>query len=489
MNNLRESAGAIITAVAKMATKDDSVAGGKKTTAVTKPGPDTNGKPGSDAHGKPGADANGKTAVQKAVNGSPSSPADQDPPAQKKTAIELAVDAGWTMALLFEHLQPASGPSSTVSDRLPTEHELAPNQRTQLEGKRINALLARLGALLSETPDPKPGVPHVTLSAGSPAAAGAGALNPADLIQLNQDILEWLACAGREYGIAYQLGRSLRDTANPPLRLNGERSKADTTEITNRISQLAPKGASADQQKDAEDQSNREFAAKEALIKQLSRARVAKIQEWLSTLTPDLPDDAAAIVGASIGRWADLTSTIFDSNSPGRLRRSQSALEVAGELTRSLLPQGDAWINLLVGAESSVGLLTPEAFVAAGEAALNRTARILWKIASRYWYALGILAIAVAAALFFAARDVGGAAKVWTQIGTVAAALGITAKGIGTAMARLSAGAEKPIYGLEKVDAMAWSVTTIPDDLKLTNGGVNALRRSGITARTPMGRS
>jgi hypothetical protein len=483
MNNLRESAGAIITAVAKMATKDDSVTGGKKATAAT--------KPSSDSNGKPGADANGKTAAQKAVNGSPSSPADQDPTAQKKTAIELAVDAGWTMALLFEHLQPASGPSSTVSDRLPTEHELAPNQRTQLEGKRINALLGRLGALLSETPDPKPGVPHVTLSAGSPAAAGAGAgaLNPADLIQLNQDILEWLACAGREYGIAYQLGRSLRDTANPPLRLNGERSGADTKKITNRISQLAPKGASTDQQKDAEDQSNREFAAKEALIKQLSRARVAKIQEWLSTLTPDLPDDAAAIVGASIGRWADLTSTIFDTSSKGGLSRKQSELEVADELIRGLLPQGDAWINLLVGAESSDGLLTPEAFVAAGEAALDRTARIVSKIAMRYWYALLILAIAVAFALYFAARDVGGAAKVWTQIATVAAALGITAKGIGTAMARLSAGAEKPIYGLEKVDAMAWSVTTIPDDLKLTNGGVNALRRSGITASTPMGRS
>jgi len=477
MNELREPAGAITKAVTKVATKAGSVAGGKKTTAVT----------------KPGSDANGKTAPQKAVNGSPSSPANQDPPAQKKEAIELAVDAGWTMALLFRDLQPAPGRPPTVSDRLPTEHELPPDQRTQLEGKRINALLARLGALLSETPDLKPGVPRVTLSAGSPGAAGA--LDQAGLIQLNLDILEWLACAGREYGIAYQLGRSLRDTANPPLRLDGERSDADKKDITARENQLTPKNAPTDpqeaakQEKDAEDQSNWEFGAREALIKQLSRARVAKIQEWLSTLTPDLPNDAAAIVGASIGRWADLTNTIFDTNSPSQLSRGQSQLEVAGELTRSLLPQGDAWINLLVGAESSEGLLTPEAFVAAGEAALDRTARIGRKIATRYWYALLILAIAVAAALYVTARDVGGAAKVWTQIATVAAALGITAKGIGTAMARLSAGAEKPIYGLEKVDAMAWSVTTIPDNLQLTIRGVSALRQSGITPSSPMGRS
>jgi hypothetical protein len=56
-------------------------------------------------------------------------------------------------------------------------------------------------------------------------------------------------------------------------------------------------------------------------------------------------------------------------------------------------------------------------------------------------------------------------------------------------MARLSADAEKPIYGLEKVDAMAWSVTTIPDNLKQTIRGVSALRRSGITPSSLMGRS
>jgi hypothetical protein len=412
MNELHEPAGVITKAVTKVATKAGSVAGGKKATAVT----------------KPGSDANGKIVPQNGGNGSPSPPASQDPPAQKKEAVELAVDAGWTMALLFGDLRPAPGRPPTVSDRLPTEHELPPDQRTQLEGKRINAILARLGALLSEAPDPKLGVPRVTLFAGSSGAAGA--LDRAGLTQLNLDILEWLACAGREYGIAYQLGRSLRDTANPPPRLDGERSDADKKDIAARKNQLILKNVPTDPQeaakeeKDAEDQSNWEFGAREALIKQLSRARVAKIQEWL-----------------------------------------------------------------LVGAESSEGLLTPEAFVTAGEAALDRTARIVRKIVARYWYALLILAIAVAAALYFAARDVGGAAKVWTQIATVAAALGITAKGIGTAMARLSAGAEKPIYGLEKVDAMAWSVTTIPDDLKLTIRGVSALRQSGITPPSPMGRS
>ena len=218
---------------------------------------------------------------------------------------------------------------------------------------------------------------------------------------------------------------------------------------------------------------------------------MSTLQEWLSTLAPYLPADSAAIVSVSIGRWSDLVSTIFDPNTPGDVRsfRAPSKLEVAPELVKSLLPQGDAWINLLVGAESSDGLLSPEGLVAAGEAALGRTARIVKRIVVHYWFALLILAAALAGALYIAAADLGGAAKVWTQIAAVVGALGVTAKGIGNTMARLYAEAEKPIFSLEENDAKAWAVTTIPANLKLSIGGVHALRRSGIPPTGPMGRS
>jgi hypothetical protein len=49
-------------------------------------------------------------------------------------AIPLAVDIGWTMAVLFGQLRPGS-----VRDRLPTEHELPPDQRAQLEVARVNS--------------------------------------------------------------------------------------------------------------------------------------------------------------------------------------------------------------------------------------------------------------------------------------------------------------------------------------------------------------
>jgi hypothetical protein len=386
-------------------------------------------------------------------------------------AIPLAVDIGWTMAVLFGQLRPGS-----VGDRLPTEHELPPDQRAKLEVARVNSLLVRLGALLPLSPAGPPGpagpptVPQLNLppdgDGEAPAAGGFAATGrPGDSVQetlrnTNLAILTWLARAGREFGLAYQLGRSLRDTANPPLR-----GRTDTA------------AAHAE-------------AARAALTKQLSRSRVSTLQEWLSTLAPRLPADSAAIVSASIGRWCDVAMTIFDPETPGRLRGAQSQPDVAVELIGSLLPQGDAWVNLLVGAESSEGLLTPEGFVAAAEAALGRSARIIRRIAVHYWFVLLILAIAVAAALYFAQRDIGGAGKVWTQIAAVSGGLGITVKGMGSAMTRFSEDAEKPIFGLEKIDAMAWAVTTIPGSVqkKLDGQGVRVLRRSGIPAPGPLGR-
>ena len=133
--------------------------------------------------------------------------------------------------------------------------------------------------------------------------------------------------------------------------------------------------------------------------------------------------------------------------------------------------------------------MSPEGLVAAGEAALGRTARIVKRIVVHYWFALLILAAALAGVLYVSATYLGGAAKVWTQIAAVAGALGVTTKGIGSAMARLYADAEKPIFSLEENDAKAWAVTTIPANLKVSIRGVHALRRNGIPPSGPMGRS
>ncbi|HEY1915550.1 MAG TPA: hypothetical protein VGH27_08240 [Streptosporangiaceae bacterium] len=461
-----------------------------------------------------------------------------DAPKTGSSGVAVALELGWTMALLFGEARAAVAGSS---DRLPTEHELPPDQRTWLEVRRVNALLDQLGKLLPKPASYAFALPQIP---DSPSHA--------QLQTVNLDILTWLATADRAFGLAYQLGRSLRDTANPPLRTIQVAAAGDTTadwaaaaqdaiaEFANTArdtgatpskttrnrsamvfqqAKLTPAelqqskaqketltpGQQQSAQKRLEDAS-RPLAQLDAVRSQLTRSRVTMLQEWLTALGPQLPDNSAAIVSASIGRWCDLVTTIYDPDSPGRLRGSKvpllpgqqdltkgalsypSGVDVAQELYNGLLVQGDTWLNLLIGAELTQGLLTPEGYVAAGEAALGRSARIIRRIAVHYWFPLVLVAAALGGVIFLAVNDLNGASKVWTQIAAVASALGVTSKGIGSRAAKLSEGAGASVFSAEKTDAMAWAITYIPAELKLDRPGVRALRRSGITASAPLGR-
>ena len=86
--------------------------------------------------------------------------------------------------------------------------------------------------------------------------------------------------------------------------------------------------------------------------------------------------------------------------------------------------------NFLIGAKSPDGLLTPESQVAAGEAALSRTARLIRRILAHYWFAVLLLVCSLAGIIVFAVRDLHGTTQFWTQVVAVAGAFGITAKGI-----------------------------------------------------------
>jgi len=388
----------------------------------------------------------------------PAAPATPDP----LLGAPVAVDIGWTVAVLFGCLPSDEQPAH----HLPTEHELPRTQRIDVELVRLRCLLTRLAAQVPAIATQLPGVPAAppppNQAADPDAETATSAVEDPFHVAFrafNIAMLKALACVGRELELAYELGRSLRDTANPPLP--GDRT--DQKQL-------------------------------DALKGQFARSRVSALQEWLATLDPHLPPDSAAIVGASLGRWSDFYTIVFDPSSPGSLRRTNFfdfrrtavAQTTAVDVSRDLQFQGDAWIDLLTGAESTTGLLTPEAYVAAGEAALSRTVRIVKRVALHYWFALFLLAAALAGILTVSALYLGGAGKVWTQISAIAGALGVTAKAIGTSVARLSSEAERPIYHLEELDAMAWAVTTLPE-VRVNNRGVRALRRSGIQRSAPLG--
>ena len=360
------------------------------------------------------------------------------------TAVQLALHAGWTVAVLRgvipaaaeqEGEQPAGEPPA-----LAAVHELSDSARRAIEAGRLRRVLERLSELPSCSP----------LSAKAQVLNATEPNSEASLGTLHLGILEVLAAAGLELELAYQLGCSLHDLVDP------------------------------------RDDSQAGKSATDALAGQLGRADVAQLQEWLTTLSDGFPLQAAAIVSTSLGRWSDFAALTV-GKSPATRRKMGDKAEFASQMSDCLSRQGQVWLMLLVGVRSTAGLLTPEGYVAAGEAALRRSARIIRGVLAHYWGALLFLAAALGGILYLAAANLGGASQVWTSIAAIGSTLGISTQSVKSVIARLSTEAERPVLAAAEEDVKAWAITTLPH-ADLTPRGVMSLRKSGVAKSVGLGR-
>ncbi|HKD88070.1 MAG TPA: hypothetical protein VKB62_06020 [Streptosporangiaceae bacterium] len=384
--------------------------------------------------------------------------------------MQLALFAGWTTAVLYGTLPgdptddahnaddvqtarapaalgkpeddaPAPAPGSPAV--VPAVDQLPPHDRRKLELARLRHLLAGL------LPD------FAGLSALTAGDLEDSRAREEKLASLNLDILTALTAKQPEIQLAYELGRSLRDTANPP----------DGT----------AKG----------------------LAEQLAHRRIAKLQDWLAALSPEFPQLTAAVVAGSLGRWSDLASVTVVPNAAGQARVAVPGLRrlpaqerrapIAESMCSYLLQQGDVWLMLLIGELATSGLLTPEGYVTAGEAALRRSGAIVQGIIRHYWFGLLSVAAALGGMLFLAARYLEGGSKVWTSIAAIVGSLGVSAQTIASTASRLTAEATKPVLTMAEEDAMAWAITTLPP-LTLTFRGVRHLRRAGVAPTASLSR-
>jgi hypothetical protein len=356
------------------------------------------------------------------------------------TTVQLALYAGWTMAVLYGSIPLAPNRPA----ELPTVNELAPPDRRKLELTRLRHLLTSLlpdfasAARISDIPHGDDDHQQQT--------------RKSRLESLNLDILTALTGTQSDLQLAYELGRSLRDTAHPP----GD---------------------------DAAD-----------LGAQLERGRIAELQDWLLTLSPEFPPLTASVVAGSIGKWSDLAAEAADKNRAARasswldrlLRLAERRAEWPGAdaMRTYLLRQGDVWLMLLTGELATSGLLTPAGYVSAGEAALHRSGAIVRGIVRHYWFGLLCIGVALVATLFLAGRYLEGAGKVWTSIFCIVGAVGASVQTIASTAARLAAEAERPVFTVAEEDAMTWAVTTLPP---LTRRNVRRLRRAGVAPTTGLG--
>jgi hypothetical protein len=352
------------------------------------------------------------------------------------TTAQLALYAGWTMAVLYTAVPLAQpgGPSE-----LPTVHELSEPERRTVELGRLQRLLDGLADL--------PRSSEIKAKADQVKTAAADDF-PASLLNLHLTVLGVLAAAGLELELAYELGRSLRDTVDP---------REDT---------------------------KREESPTAAIARQLARGRIAKLQEWLATLSAEFPPQVASIVGASMGRWSDFAEVTVG---PAAASNQSLADENAGPMRDYLLRQGDIWLMLLVGARSTAGLLTPEGYVSAGEAALRRSARIARSVLVHHWLVVVCLAGAFGGVMYLAVTQLGGASQVWTSIAAIGSTLGVSAQSVKSAISRLSTEAERPVLTAAEEDAKAWAVTTLPK-ANLSLRSQRKLRKSGIAKPVGLGR-
>jgi hypothetical protein len=286
-----------------------------------------------------------------------------DPATTPLTAVQIALYAGWTMAVLDGLDRDPISP--TGPPELPTVPELPGPQRLLVELGRLRRLvecLAKLpgcadlstSALAAQADDPVPARP-----AASPPAPAPPADFKTRLRDFHLSLLKALAAAGLELELAYELGRSLRYTVDPPT-------------------DSQHKGA-------------------QALAWQFDRARIAKLQGWLAALAAGFPSqEVATIVSASLGRWSDFAALTVGT--PSTTPRIGQKDDFVKQMEDYLLRQGDIWLMFLVGVRSTAGLVSPEGYVSAGEAALRRSARIVRGVLAHYWGALFVLAAALGGA-------------------------------------------------------------------------------------------
>lgn len=373
--------------------------------------------------------------------------------------VPVTIELGWTAATLFRPPPPAWRPAT----QLPDVDELRPVERVDLELVRLESLLGLLKAGLPEANPPIPTDISSLATSWRPPDADAAQLPALDarlaalraaLQGFNVSLLQALACAGGALEVAYAVGGELRGTVLPAV-------------FTSSGSPATPR---------------------DALGAAFEPGRIAALQRSLRMLAPELPTGAAAIVSESVGKWSDFYGAAMDPSRPGRLRDVSQTDNVAAAMFQYLLRQGEVWLALLTGVQTTDGLLSPEAEVGAAEAALSRAWRIVTRVVRHYLPALVVLLAALGGVVYLSQAYLGGAARVWTDIAAIAGTMGVSARGIGQSAARLAREGTASLFAREEVDAKAWAVTALPP-VRLTTVGVLQLRRSGIPASARLGRS
>jgi hypothetical protein len=353
------------------------------------------------------------------------------------TGQDLAVAAfslGWQIAVL--HYQPKPRQKTSAGDDaaadLPDLSDLTPWEEAQ------NGL-AQLGTLLAVViPTAPPGIdPDSVTEKGSQAALeGSDAASwKKALLELHLSVVRALSAGDVGTFRAYDLGRALRQTCAVPPKQTGQ----------------------DDQVWQAKIQGN------------FGRYRVATIQDRLADLAGRLPDHAAGGVSASLAAWAE-----WINNGPGAIgdRCSQARFR----LTR----QGQLWRAVLAGEKDATKMLDAQNYLTAGVRLTAKLARLTRRFLFHFWWQT-LLLLAATGGVVYATFWTTSTQSVVGSLGALAAALGVTRKGIVANGEKVIADLLPDLWEAELDLAAGEAITKLPPPALTT--GVARLRRLYPPAR------
>jgi len=327
--------------------------------------------------------------------------------------VAVAFALGWQVAELYRdphHLRPDTRP---LPDNLPGIGSLTESQRTDLGLRQLEAglhrLLPRIGVAGLTVPDTVP------LRKAFEGAPDPETNQPADLrtrlLPLHVETLETLTAADFRLGKAYGLGRAM----------------ADTAEVTDAAS----------------------------LDRRFDPWRIRQLDTWLADLDSALPAHASSSVRMSLARWQRWAREALLGEQPLDWQRDPAIL------CQALYRQAQRWRALLSGEKAGVDMLRMKDYLAATREMLSRAGELLWGVLKHLWFVVAAIAGLVAAAMILLVTSHTTSGNI-AAVAALAAALGVTWKGVGDAVWRAASRLERPLWGAALNVAIYEAITMLP---------------------------
>ncbi len=460
---------------------------------------------------KPAATVTSSATAPTAKSATAPSAKKQPPPASPaKDAdavdVQKAFALGWQVAQLFHEPFHGgdTGVPTKIDDRLPGLSGLHPAERDVLLAMQIGALVDSLlhapttsaGGAGSD-PVSKPVAEPVSKPAS--AAPLVEAVRDPDrtketvakaVWELHFDLLEALTVKNFRLGKAYGLGRALAETVMYPTS-----------------------GAIADASRGA------------AYAEMFDPGRIATINAWLQQLKGDFPPHASYAVHGSLQRWmewvgksrqaldapiARAQKRVDEAQSnvlklvaamgpeSGKVKAAQEslskhetslrkAIKAADDAEKKLKEskpsatpfnlfddtlaiddclraQGKLWRGMLSGEVVPTDVLDAGSYIAGSAAMMARLKDLIGRFLAQYWVIVvaAFVVVAVVVALLALLPSYDATNKIVTEIAAVAAALGLSVKGVTSTLGRTIASAEAPLWQSELDESCAVAATRLP---------------------------